>query len=177
MQRAVEGGQGPSLWLLDRFSRRLPAPPREPGARRKKCISQRLGNLWRTDNGDPTFPTKLTRYALLSFPLLDPDTPLVPPPLTHADPNNFYSLFGQTRCTMRRDVSILERTAPACRPEAGEFTGLTVGDHPGWIVRGECARWTSFRLNRPIFYDSRNPFNVIFSWRNGEHVENSLFSK
>jgi len=60
-------------------------------------------------------PTKLTRYALLSFPLLDLDVPRFPlPRLTHTDPNNFYSLFGQTRSTMRRDVSILEQTAPAC---------------------------------------------------------------
>lgn len=67
---------------------------------------------WRSDKA----------YALRSsFPFLSSiprSTSFLPLPLalTHADPNNFYSLFGQTRCTMRRDVSILEQTAQACLP-------------------------------------------------------------
>jgi len=104
-----------ALRLLDRFSRWLPALPRKPGARRKNAFP----NGWEIYGARTmAIPTKLTRYALLSFPLLDLDVPRFPSPrLTHADPNNFYSLFGQTRSTMRRDVSILEQTAPACRLE------------------------------------------------------------
>lgn len=68
---------------------------------------------WRSDVPDKA-------HALLSFPPFDPRYPPPPPAPshTHAAPNNFYSLFGQTRCTIRRDVSILERTAPDWRPEA-----------------------------------------------------------
>lgn len=81
-------------------------------------------------------------------------------PFTRAGPNNFYSLFGRTRCTIRRDVSILERTAPDWRPEANLQGSLSV------IISDESSEMNAFDERRlpfkSMFYDSRNPFNVIF---------------
>lgn len=138
----------------------------------EKCISQRLGNLWRTGQWRPTFPTKLR--VTLSFSLLDTSFPLARAlarvhihTYTHTHTrariglNNFYSLFGQTRCTMRRDVSILERPF---LPADSRRIYRALADHLGWIVRAECVQCS--RLKRVIFFDSRNPFIVIFLLRN-----------
>lgn len=111
MRRAVERGQlVPST--AARFTRRLPAPaPRRPGARRKNAFP----NGWEIYGARTMAADKATRYALL--PSLRSRCSLFP--LTRTGLNNFYSLFGQTRCTMRRDVSILERVAPVCLRRIG----------------------------------------------------------
>lgn len=126
MQRAVEGGQSPSLRLPDLVVGYL--HHHESLVRGGKMHFPTVGKFmahgqWRSD-----VPGKA--YALRSPFLSSPRSRCTsfspPPPHTHADPNNFYSLFGQTRCTMRRDVSILERNAPACRPEANLQGSLSV---------------------------------------------------
>lgn len=139
MQRAVEGSCRATYPLHCRADLVVGYlhPPRKPGAQRKNAFP----NGWEI-YGTRTMAIRRSRQCLrvtLSFPSLS-SIPmyLVFFPFTRAGPNNFYSLFGRTRCTIRRDVSILERTAPDWRPEANSQGSLSV------IISDESSEMNAF---------------------------------
>lgn len=188
IERGQQGSPSTSLAsprLLPDVVVGLPAPaPQRPGARRKNAFPNGWEIYGAQDNG-VDIPDKATRYALplsprnLVLPLSLSRARALPCARTYTYTytctglNNFYSLFGQTRYTMRRDVSILER--PFLPADSGQIYGARA-DHLGWIVRGECVQCS--RLRSHFFSTPCNPFRVIFLLRNCEDdcAGNSLFA-
>lgn len=142
---------------------RLPAPaPQHRPVRGGKMHFPTVGKFMAHGTMASDIPDKAMRYALLLssrylvFPLSLSLSFLRVHAHIHTRActglNNFYSLFGQTRYTMRRDVSILER--PFLPADSGRIYGA-LADHLGWIVRGECVqcsrlRYSFFRLAQPF---------------------------
>lgn len=98
----------------------------------EKCISQRFGNLWRTDNGGTDIPDKATRYALLSS--CSPFPPCHPPiPMYLSRFPSHRTLIISPLCLGKRvaqcaRTSQFLATLPArYRDSRGEFTGFPLG--------------------------------------------------
>jgi len=162
VRRAVERGQlVPST--AARFTRRLPAPaPRTAWRAAEKCISQRLGNLWRTDNG-----ARRSRqsYALRSPSLTTARSSFSP---SHV-PISIISILclGKRVAQCVATSQFSERDRPVCPAGRGRIyrSQLTA------IIPDESFEVNALLFKLPIFSDSCNPFNVIFLLRRSECAE------